>query len=118
MCTSVAGTMTTFSADDNLSPGSAIIGASYRARAWARTDPGGGMPGPIQLGLRTVNKDNGFVVVVDSSLAPPVTLDATWRQLEVTLATTARGFLNVTARATTVPCACFLLDDVVLQRTQ
>jgi hypothetical protein len=117
VCTSIAGTTSTFAGDDNLSPGDAIIGASYRARASARTDPAGDMPGPIQLGLRTVNKDVGFVVK-DSAVATPVALDATWRQLEVTLAVTERGLLNVTASAGTVPGACFLLDDVVLQRIQ
>lgn len=115
VCTNVAGTTTNFSGDDNLSPGSAIIGASYRARAWVRTDPGGIVPGPLQLGLRTVNKDVGSVVK-DSTLSTPVALDATWRQLEVTLDVTERGLLNVTASAMTALGACFLLDDVALQR--
>jgi hypothetical protein len=105
-----------FTADDNRATGPGVVGATYHVEAWVRADPTRPPPVDVRLYLRYAVDTNGMFVDHGSNYSPVVTLDATWKRLETTYTFTQPGDLNVFVGADTAPNACFLFDDVVLQR--
>lgn len=105
-----------FTADDNSALVGPSIGATYRAEGWVRTAPGAVTPPSINIFLRTVDLSRGFEVVeLGQNEGAPLT--STWQKLSVTLKVTKPAErLGVFVGADWVAGACFLLDDVTLQR--
>jgi len=109
-------TMDYFTADDNRAPGPAEVGATYRVQAWVRTDPSSPPPVDVRIFLRNATDVNGTFMDLGQNMSPAVTIDATWQRLETTFTFTQPGSLNVFLGATTATGACFLFDDVLLQK--
>jgi hypothetical protein len=107
-----------FTADDNRSPGPSVLGATYHAEAWVRNDPSAPAPPSVTLYLRNATIVNGNFIDLESSSSPTTAIGATWRRFDANLTFTKPGDLNVFISADTAPNACFLLDDVVLQRIE
>jgi hypothetical protein len=109
-------TTDSFTADDNGASGPLVVGATYRAEAWVRTDPSRPAPPGIVLVLRNSAIINGTFVDQESGDSPNVGIDATWQHFETTLAPTKPGTLNIYIYADHAPNACFIFDDVVVRR--
>jgi hypothetical protein len=107
-----------FSGDDNGAAGAGIIGATYRAEGWARTAPGAPVPGVATLRLRNFSYDGNVFIALENAESDGTTLDGNWKRFEATLTVTKLGMLNVYLVAEHKTDACFLLDDVVLQRVK
>ncbi|MDB4935498.1 MAG: hypothetical protein JWP87_2470 [Labilithrix sp.] len=105
-----------FSADDTGAPGPAIVGATYRAEGWVRTSPGDPAPPFVRLVLRNFKYQGNTFVDLESGDSPKLPIDATWMKFEVVLTVTKAGTLNVYLPGDAATGACFLLDDVVVQR--
>lgn len=113
----VASAMDIFSGDDNGASGPGIVGATYRASAWVRTEPGRPAPPSVAITLRIVPTNAPFAELELMS-SPEVAIDGTWKRIETTLTMTKAGTLNVFVYGNVAPSSCFLFDDVVLQRLQ
>ena len=74
------------------------------------------MPAPpsVTLHLRTVVFPGFMPVSNDTS--PTVTIDASWKRLEVVSLVTKASNVNVYVSASHAPGACFVVDDVTLER--
>ena len=105
-----------FTADDNRAPGPGEVGATYHVQAWVRTDPSSPPPMDVSIYLRNATLVNGTFTEHGESMSAPVTIDATWQRIETTYAFTQAGNLNVFIGAGTAPNACFIFDDVLLQK--
>ena len=105
-----------FTADDNRAPGPGEVGATYHVQAWVRTDPTSPPPVDVSIYLRNATFVNGRFTEHGESMSSPVTIDATWQRIETTYAFTQPGNLNVFIGAGTAPNACFIFDDVLLQK--
>jgi hypothetical protein len=115
-CRACTGPTTTdyFTADDGAAFGLAASGERYRARAWVRTEVGMPAPPDLNLHLRTVVFPAYQVIAdVTSSTVP---IDASWKQLEVVSTVTTASNINVFVAATHAPGACFVVDDITLER--
>jgi hypothetical protein len=105
-----------FTADDNGATGADMVGATYRAEGWVRTDPTAPAPLDVKLFLRNASVASGSFVALESSASVPAPIDATWQHFETSLSITKQGYLNVFVGATHAPNACFILDDVTVRR--
>ncbi len=106
-----------FTLDDNTIPLSPVAGARYRAEAWVRAAPGSVSPTTAQIYLRTVTP--APFVTHQQAEGPFIVLPANgeWVRLQIELtANQAQGVFNVFVAAPAVPGACFLVDDVRLER--
>jgi hypothetical protein len=108
------GTTDYFTADDGTAFGLAASGERFRARLWVRTEVGKPAPPTVSLHIRTVLFP-GFNVVSDET-SPSVPIDATWKQLEIVSTLAKASNLNVFVSAIHAPGACFVIDDVTLER--
>ena len=103
-----------FTAGSFASSGPAV-GSTYHAEIWVRTAPGAATPPGILLHLRTSN-DAPFVQI-QKSMTSPRTIDATWQKIEITLQPTiAAARMDLFFGSDTAVGACFLVDDVWLER--
>ncbi len=103
-----------FSIDDLGLSGPATPGATYRAGGWARLAPGTIGPGPVALTLRNLSSDGKNLESLSSA---DTRLSTEWQRFESTLSITkSGGKVDVYIAADYVPGACFLLDDVVVER--
>lgn len=117
VCATSQGAKEFFTIDDNGLPGAPIAGARYRATAWVRPAPGAVTPTYAMLHIRTFGFDPDFTTYeqADPVAAVPFTTD--WMPLSVELTIQqARGKLNVFLGAPGAVGACFLVDDVRLER--
>jgi hypothetical protein len=106
-----------FTADDTGVAGAAAVGATYRASAWARTDPAAPGPGPVTVYLRSFAVPGGTFTSLERGVSPSADLGSQWQRLEATLTITKPdGTINVFIGGAHRANACFLIDDVVLQR--
>ncbi|MBS2018661.1 MAG: hypothetical protein JST00_37690 [Deltaproteobacteria bacterium] len=107
-----------FTADDGSAFEGPVLGATYRAEAWVRTAPGAAVPPVIKIFLRSASFTPDFTSV-ESTEADGPALTSTWQKLSVTLKLTKPAQrLGIYVGADYVPEACFLLDDVALQRVE
>jgi hypothetical protein len=105
-----------FTADDTGASGDDVIGATYRAEGWVRTDPSAPAPPDVRIFLRNASVAGGSFVDLESSVSPAAPIDATWQHFETSLSITKQGYLNVFIGATHAPSACFIIDDVTVRR--
>lgn len=110
-----AGVAGDFATDDEDATGAATVGGTYRARAWVRAAPSAPIPGPVFMNFRTRTPG----MVQETSISKDVTVTTTWQLLTTTLAVTKPGTLDLVIGPATAPAdACFLLDDVTIQRVE
>jgi hypothetical protein len=107
-----------FSGDDQGAVPNPVIGATYHASIWVRADPAASMaPSGVLLLFRTIQLPNFAEVEVKTTT--PVTLDATWKKLEIDLPVTMPAkALNIAVIGQHAAGACFLVDDVSVVRIQ
>jgi hypothetical protein len=116
VCTK-ATTTDVFTGDDGGQPGPAIVGATYRARGWVRTAPSRVAPGNVALLLRSFTTEGGTFTDIESQNSGGTPITATWTQFATELTITKPGgTLNVYVAGDHVADACFLMDDIVVQR--
>ena len=85
--------------------------------AWVRRAPGASTPVGALLFLRTSNATP--FAQVDGANTGPMALPFTdtWQRMEITMKSTMpAGQMDVFVGSDTVPGACFLLDDVWLEK--
>ena len=114
-CRVCTNPMTTdyFTADDGGEFGAVAVGERYRARVWVRAEVGAPAAPGVTLHLRTVTPPFNTVT---NDMSPTASIDATWKQLETTTTVTEASRVNVYVAAGHAPGACFVLDDVTLER--
>lgn len=105
-----------FTVDDGGASGDDVVGVTYRAEGWVRTDPSTPAPPDVRFFLRNASIATGTFVTLESSMSPAAAIDATWQHFEATLSVTKQGYLNVFVGGTHAPSACFILDDVTVRR--
>jgi hypothetical protein len=116
VCTATA-TTDFFTADDKGSTGPALVGATYRAEGWVRSTPDKPTPGPVRLILRNFTVAGGTFTDLESTRSDPGYVEAPWHSRASTLTITkGGGKLNVVVSGEHRSGACFLLDDVTVQR--
>jgi hypothetical protein len=111
-----AGGAASFTADDERSPGPAVVGATYRVEAWVRADPTAPAPPSLVLALRVATIADGGFQELESHLSLNVAPDPMWRRVESTLEVTKAGMINAFLAAEPAANACFLFDDVAIRR--
>ncbi len=94
-----------------------VVGATYHAVAWVRAAPGAALPPGAVLNLRTLYP-SPFTGVERASTSPSLTpLTDTWQRMEITLAVTKPAAqMDGYVGSDTAPGACFLVDDVWLEK--
>ena len=96
-----------------------VVGATYRASIWVREAPSSPRPPGVQLHLRTSNPGPPFMGIEAVTTTEMVLVDDTWRKLEVELSTTKPAAkLDVFFGSDRLAGACFLVDDVRLERVR
>jgi hypothetical protein len=120
VCTGQAGVTSFFTIDDGGLGGAPVAGATYRATAWVRSPDGVGRitPSYATINLRTFERTPAFTTLEQQNQTEATPFQGTsWVQLAIELTVTqARGRLNVFIGAPGAANACFLVDDVRLER--
>jgi hypothetical protein len=112
---SVTGKTDGFTADDKGIIGSAPIGAVYHLSAWLRAAPGSSVATTGYVVLRTINFPS--YDTIEGLSSDSVLLTDTWQKLDTTLTVNgAADALDVVIAGDYAADACFLFDDVVVER--
>ena len=94
-----------FAADDGGAMGEAVIGATYHAAMWVRTQPGRVPPPSVTVAFRTFRR--GPFKEIEIGESTPVAIDETWRRIETSLSVTQAGTLNAFVYGTESPSTWF-----------
>jgi len=104
-----------FTADDKGPIPNPINGATYRVSAWVRDAPSAPAASGLTLFLRTIAGG----IDQQQSMSSGAPLTSAWQRLETTLLVSKPAdVLNVYVGGNISSGACFLLDDVVVDRIQ
>ena len=110
-------TQDAFTGQDPFTAPPPVIGATYHAVAWVRTAPGAALPPGLSIHVRSSNPMPFQAIESDASAQPGLVVTDTWQKLEISLKTTMNAAeMDVFVGSATAPGACFLLDDVWLER--
>lgn len=106
-----------FTGNSNPTGTAPVIGAKYHAVAWIRRASGAAVPPGAALNVRTFNPSPFTTVESTSTLPSVIPFTDTWQRLDVTLTVTqAAATIDVYIGTDTAPGACFLIDDVWLEK--
>lgn len=115
VCTDL-GITDNFSADDFGAIAGPVVGATYRAEAWVSYASGANGTAEIGILMRTFNSSPTFAEV-DKNQSGAIVSGSVWTKIETTLkVTSAAEKLNIVIVAPATPGACFLVDDVFVER--
>lgn len=120
VCVDQTGVASYFAIDDGGLGGPPEAGATYRATAWVRSAGVNGLVAPsyVTINLRTFERTPAFTTLEQQNETSKTPLQgASWVKLAIQLKVEqARGQLNVFLAAPGAANACFLVDDVRLER--
>jgi len=106
-----------FSASDDGAIEHPPIGALFRAEAWVRTAPGAAAPPDAALLARTFNA--APFTEIEKNQGASSAVGETWSKVEATLKINlVADRFHVSVGASAAPGACFLVDDVVVERVE
>jgi len=106
-----------FTGGDPFSAPAPTIGTTYHASAWVRTAPGAATPPGAIFFMRTSNATPFTQVEGLSTDTAVLPFTDTWQKMELTLKVTkAAEQMDIFVGTDTAPGACFLIDDVWLER--
>jgi hypothetical protein len=112
---SITGQPDGFTADDKGILGPPTIGATYHLSAWLRAVPGSSVATTAFVVLHTIDLPSYAEREVSTSISEVLT--DTWLKFEATLSvTTSADALDVVIAGDYAENACFLVDDVVVER--
>jgi hypothetical protein len=115
ICTSPT-TADYFTGNSNFTDVGPVVGATYHAVGWVRSAPGAAAPpGGVRLTFRTL--DPVPFTPIEGSATPFISFTAAWQKLEVSFTVTKPAAnMDVYIATDTAPGACFLIDDVWLEK--
>ena len=115
VCSNSGAADDVFTADDDSQYIPPTVGAHYRAEAWVRADPSDAVTVPVWLVIRVANRDP--FKEHETGRSANVLPNETWQRLEAEVEVVTPGAaIDVHVGGKRTPGACFLLDDVRVER--